>query len=240
MISTDAGIGTNRHIPIVPQQIELRAKIARVLQAAGYVVELAESQGEALKLAAGGQTETLIVLLKETASDVLICRLQDPRLLPFNGGSQRRQEYVTSDVPVEDTLISLTERERQITHLVSEGLSNKELGRQLNISEGTIKIHLHHIYKKLSINNRTALAALAQRRRPERHLKGSNPLLAQSHSVISLAAARESSDWPRSSLNSTSVASSSRPSSTSSAPRGAREPERRPLTKVNLTETAVT
>ena len=140
MISTDAGIGTNRHIPIVPQQIELRAKIARVLQAAGYVVELAESQGEALKLAAGGQTETLIVLLKETASEVLICRLQDPRLLPFvNGGSQRRQEYVTSSVPAEDSFISLTERERQITQLVSEGLSNKELGRQLNISEGTIK-----------------------------------------------------------------------------------------------------
>ena len=156
-------------------------------------------------------------------------------MLPFaNAGSQRRQEYVTSNVPAEDSLISLTERERQITYLVSEGLSNKELGRQLNISEGTIKVHLHHIYKKLSINNRTALAAVAHRRRPERHLKGSNPLLAHSHSVISLAAARESGDWPRSPLNSTSIASSSRPSRRSIAPRHAREPELRPLTKVNL------
>jgi two-component system, NarL family, nitrate/nitrite response regulator NarL len=55
----------------------------------------------------------------------------------------------------------LTERERQIMHLVSKGLSNKEVGRDLNLAEGTIKIHLHRIYQKLAIHNRTALAALA-------------------------------------------------------------------------------
>src|SRR6266566_2772756 len=52
----------------------------------------------------------------------------------------------------------LTERERQIIELVSEGLSNKQVGRRLDLSEGTIKVHLHHIYQKLAINNRTALA----------------------------------------------------------------------------------
>ncbi len=56
---------------------------------------------------------------------------------------------------------SLTDRERQIMHLVSAGLSNKEIGRRLRIADGTIKVHLHHIYQKLDINNRTALAALA-------------------------------------------------------------------------------
>ena len=54
----------------------------------------------------------------------------------------------------------LTEREREIMHLVAEGLANKEVGRLLNISDGTIKVHLHHIYRKLAITNRTALAAL--------------------------------------------------------------------------------
>ena len=44
---------------------------------------------------------------------------------------------------------------------VSEGLSNKEIGRRLNIADGTIKQHLHHIYQKLEISNRTVLAALA-------------------------------------------------------------------------------
>jgi len=56
----------------------------------------------------------------------------------------------------------LTERERQIMRWVSEGLSNKEIARQLNISEGTIKVHLHHIFEKLAIKHRTALAALAK------------------------------------------------------------------------------
>lgn len=55
----------------------------------------------------------------------------------------------------------LTDRERQIMRLVSEGLSNKAIGRRLNIADGTIKQHLHHIYQKLEIDNRTVLAALA-------------------------------------------------------------------------------
>jgi two-component system nitrate/nitrite response regulator NarL len=57
--------------------------------------------------------------------------------------------------------LTLTERERQIMHLVSEGLSNKEIGRRLSVSDGTIKVHLHHIFEKLQISNRTSLAALA-------------------------------------------------------------------------------
>lgn len=55
----------------------------------------------------------------------------------------------------------LTDRENQIMRLVSEGLSNKEIGRRLNITDGTIKVHLHHIFQKLQISNRTVLAALA-------------------------------------------------------------------------------
>ncbi|WGR91237.1 LuxR C-terminal-related transcriptional regulator [Bradyrhizobium sp. ISRA435] len=46
-------------------------------------------------------------------------------------------------------------------HLVSAGLSNKEIGRRLNIADGTIKVHLHNIFQKLEISNRTALAAFA-------------------------------------------------------------------------------
>jgi two-component system, NarL family, nitrate/nitrite response regulator NarL len=62
----------------------------------------------------------------------------------------------------------LTQREGEIMRLVCAGLSNKEIGRELNISDGTIKIHLHHIYQKLAINNRTALAFLAAKI-PSRH-----------------------------------------------------------------------
>ena len=61
----------------------------------------------------------------------------------------------------ESVLEVLTDREREIMRLVSGGLSNKEIARRLSISQGTIKVHLHNIYEKLGINNRTALAAVA-------------------------------------------------------------------------------
>jgi two-component system, NarL family, nitrate/nitrite response regulator NarL len=54
----------------------------------------------------------------------------------------------------------MTDRERQIMRLVSEGLSNKEIGRRLKITDGTIKVHLHRIFQKFVVGNRTALAAL--------------------------------------------------------------------------------
>jgi len=61
----------------------------------------------------------------------------------------------------EKALAVLTKRERQIAELVSAGLPNKEVGRQLNLTAGTVKVHLHNIFSKLAINNRTALTALA-------------------------------------------------------------------------------
>jgi two-component system, NarL family, nitrate/nitrite response regulator NarL len=62
---------------------------------------------------------------------------------------------------LESQSTALTQRERQITRLVCEGLSNKDIGRQVRLSDGTVKVHLHHIYEKLAIHNRTALAMLA-------------------------------------------------------------------------------
>ena len=55
----------------------------------------------------------------------------------------------------------LTRRQHEIVWLVSTGLSNKEIGRKLNVTEGTVKMHLHTIYAKLGIRNRTKLALLA-------------------------------------------------------------------------------
>jgi two-component system nitrate/nitrite response regulator NarL len=73
---------------------------------------------------------------------------------------------------------SLTSREREITLALAEGLSNKEVGRRLNISEGTVKVHLHNIYNKLGAKNRTALAVLVYTEfasvRPRPHAANSN------------------------------------------------------------------
>ena len=52
----------------------------------------------------------------------------------------------------------LTSRETDIAHLISQGLRNKEIARELDVSEGTVKMHLHHIYEKLHLDGRTQLA----------------------------------------------------------------------------------
>jgi DNA-binding CsgD family transcriptional regulator len=60
----------------------------------------------------------------------------------------------------------LTPREREIADLISLGLSNKEIGRQLNLHEGTVKVHLHNIFTKTGLSNRTALALWQLRSMP--------------------------------------------------------------------------
>jgi two-component system, NarL family, nitrate/nitrite response regulator NarL len=81
------------------------------------------------------------------------------RQLPIRA-SPPGEARATTDTS-EKALAGLTKRERQIVELVSAGLPNKDAGRQLNLTAGTIKVHLHNIFSKLAINNRTALTALA-------------------------------------------------------------------------------
>ena len=106
------------------------------------------------------------IMLKESAPEELItclrtvaagCKWHPPELVDaaLDRARERRREFARVDD-------ALTRREREVMLLVADGLSNKEVGRRLNLSEGTIKIHLHTIYQKVSVTNRTALANLAR------------------------------------------------------------------------------
>ena len=56
----------------------------------------------------------------------------------------------------------LTPREMEMVRLVALGLCTEEMSSRLAISEGTVKTHLHRVYRKLKINNRVALTLYAQ------------------------------------------------------------------------------
>jgi len=58
-------------------------------------------------------------------------------------------------------LAALTDRERQVMALVRRGLSNKQIARILSVADGTVKVHMHRIFDKLAIQNRTMLATMA-------------------------------------------------------------------------------
>jgi DNA-binding NarL/FixJ family response regulator len=56
---------------------------------------------------------------------------------------------------------ALSERESEILALLQSGLSNKAIGSRLNISEGTVKVHLKNILVKINVRNRTQAAIWA-------------------------------------------------------------------------------
>jgi DNA-binding NarL/FixJ family response regulator len=62
-------------------------------------------------------------------------------------------------------------REEQTVHLVTEGLNNREVARELNLKENTVKKSLLRIYDKLGVSNRVELVLYAlshsQERLPE-------------------------------------------------------------------------
>ncbi|WP_085033150.1 response regulator [Ensifer aridi] len=110
---------------------------------------------DALKLGLSG------ILLKEHAPEELLNCMRKVA----DGGKWLPQELLsrasrTSDEAMIEKLSLLTAREREITALICGGLSNRSIASRLGTSEGTIGIHLHNIFRKLDISNRTSLAAL--------------------------------------------------------------------------------
>jgi len=61
----------------------------------------------------------------------------------------------------------LSPRERDVYDLIIQGLTNREIARLLYIEESTVKVHAHHIYDKVGVRSRTALAAYAMLERPD-------------------------------------------------------------------------
>lgn len=59
--------------------------------------------------------------------------------------------------------ISLTPRERQLVRLLSQGLSNKEIGTVLDLKESTVKVYLSKLYRKAGVSDRLELALIGIR-----------------------------------------------------------------------------
>jgi DNA-binding NarL/FixJ family response regulator len=72
----------------------------------------------------------------------------------------RQFTRITRPAPPKE-LGELTEREREILRLIATGLSNAEIGRELYISETTVKTHVTHILQKLGLRDRVQAVVLA-------------------------------------------------------------------------------
>jgi DNA-binding NarL/FixJ family response regulator len=62
---------------------------------------------------------------------------------------------------------SLSVRERQVLTLITKGLSNRQIGRELGITERTVKVHTGHVFRRLGVADRTSAAMWARDNLPQ-------------------------------------------------------------------------
>jgi DNA-binding NarL/FixJ family response regulator len=93
-------------------------------------------------------------------------------------GTMRNDGHEATDNPVQDA--GLTRRESDVLHLLAGGASNREISRQLFLSEKTVKAHLAAVFRKLGVSNRTqaAMAAVSMGLGPPGFMAGRPPVAA--------------------------------------------------------------
>jgi len=141
--------------------------LVRELQAAGSSVKvvaigLIEAEGEVLSCAevgvAGyvpreGSLEDLVAAVESVGRGELLCSPQVAGSLLRRLAALALERGPASEGP------RLTLREREIVGLIDQGLSNKDIARQLGIEVATVKNHVHSILEKLSVRRRGEAAA---------------------------------------------------------------------------------
>ena len=117
---------------------------------------------EALRLGVRG------MVLKELAPPLLIECVRrvhaGGQWIEQQASGRALESLIRRDTAEKEAGRALTPREIELVRLAASGLRNREMSRRLEISEGTVKMHLHNIYRKLKLENRVALANYARQR----------------------------------------------------------------------------
>jgi two-component system NarL family response regulator len=98
-------------------------------------------------------------LLKDATASELVRCIRD-----VYAGKIRVAPEVAAKLADRFTQVQLTVRELSVLRLVAEGLNNRMIGEKLRISEGTVKVHVAHLFDKLGARSRTDLVAIAVRK----------------------------------------------------------------------------
>jgi two-component system, NarL family, nitrate/nitrite response regulator NarL len=111
---------------------------------------------EALQLGVSG------IVLKETAPRLLVDAVREVhaggRWVDKGSANRALEKLLRREQEGRVAEPPLTPRELEIVRMVARGLRNRNIAEQLQISEGTVKIHLHNIYEKLGVDGRGELA----------------------------------------------------------------------------------
>jgi two-component system nitrate/nitrite response regulator NarL len=122
--------------------------------------ENGEDAVEAVRLGARG------IVLKDMAPRLLIQCIRE-----VHAGRQWLEKSIAArtvtsllkrEAGTRSAAAGLTRRELQVARLVADGFPSKAIAKKLAIAEGTAKLHLHHVYAKLKVDGRMALARYLQ------------------------------------------------------------------------------
>ncbi|MEJ1355560.1 MAG: two-component system response regulator NarL [Candidatus Sedimenticola sp. (ex Thyasira tokunagai)] len=100
------------------------------------------------------EPEDILACLKKAAESTIVI---NERLTQLLAHSLREDKLTERNVGYAD----LTEREREILDLIASGMSNKLIAQTLHITEGTVKVHVKHLLKKLGLHSRVEAAVWA-------------------------------------------------------------------------------
>ncbi len=99
------------------------------------------------------EPEDLLAKLHDAASGQVILTERLTRLLAHSLREDGK--------PKDPSQAGLTEQENRILDLIAQGKSNKLIARELNISDGTVKVHVKHLLRKLNLRSRVEAAVWA-------------------------------------------------------------------------------
>lgn len=120
-----------------------------------------EETMDALRLGVGG------IVLEEMPAGLLVQCLRvvarNERWFEKLALGRALEKMLRQEEAERNARVTLTRRELEVVKLVSAGLRNKDIAEKLSIGEGTVKLHLNTIYRKLGVDGRVALARHAHK-----------------------------------------------------------------------------
>jgi len=163
VVLVDAALGRNRSQRLV-ESIKEAAPHARIIMMDMQPEDVIDfiKRGANGFIAKDAALEDLVNTIRQVASggDVV-----PPALTGTLLSHIAKQASVLRNTPMM-AAVRMTRREQQITDLIAEGLSNKEIAQRLNIATYTVKSHVHNILEKLALHSRLQIAAHAHKKTP--------------------------------------------------------------------------
>jgi two-component system nitrate/nitrite response regulator NarL len=122
------------------------------------------ADGYLLKTSESDQLCDALVKVHEGHSVIspsMLNKLVSTMRLPANSTADAAGIMSLSKAAAIQSLDKLSPREKDIFLLIAKSLSNKQIARDLDIAETTVKIHIQHIFKKLDLTSRVQIAVFA-------------------------------------------------------------------------------